>query len=129
MAITALYAGLLTALYLALTWRVIVVRRGRRVDMGDGGDRLLLRYLRGHGNFAEYAPLGLLLLVLEQGGWPVWLLHGLGLALLAGRLAHAWSFSAAELRLPTRTAGMALTLSMLAAAALLCLAQGVGLAG
>ena len=52
----------------------------------------------------------------------------LGLALLGGRLAHAWSFSAAELRLPSRTAGMVLTMGMLAVAALLCLLQGLGLA-
>jgi uncharacterized protein len=129
MAITALYAGLLTALYLALAQRVIRFRRSRRIDLGDGGDPLFRRYLRGHANFAEYAPLGLvLLLLLEQGGWPGWLLHALGLTLLAGRLAHAWSFSTVGLRLPSRTAGTALTLSMLAVAALLCLAQGLGLA-
>lgn len=129
MTVTALYAGLLAPLYLFLTYRVIRLRRGRRVDLGDGGDRLLRRYLRGHANFAEYVPLGLLLLLLlELGGWAGWLLHLLGLMLLAGRLAHAWSFSAAELRLPSRTAGMVLTTAMLAIAALLCLLQGLGLA-
>ena len=129
MTVTALYAGLLAPLYLFLTYRVIRFRRGRRVDLGDGGDRLLQRYLRGHANFAEYVPLGLLLLLLlELGGWPGWLLHLLGLMLLGGRLAHAWSFSAAELRLPSRTAGMVLTTAMLAIAALLCLLQGLGLA-
>jgi uncharacterized protein len=129
MHVAALYAGLLTAVYLALTFRVIRLRRGRRIDMGDGGERLLQRYLRGHGNFAEYAPLGLLLLaLLELGGRPAWLLHLLGLMLLAGRLAHAWSFSVAELREPTRVVGMVLTTTMLGVAALLCLVQGVGLA-
>jgi uncharacterized protein len=129
MAITALYAGLLSALYLMLAQRVIRIRRSRRIDLGDGDDPLFRRYLRGHANFAEYVPLGLvLLLLLEQGGWPGWLLHALGLALLAGRLAHAWSFSAEGLRLPSRTTGTALTLSMLAVAALLCLAQSLGLA-
>ena len=129
MTVTALYAALLTALYLYLTFRVIGFRRGRRVDLGDGGDPLLARWLRGHGNFAEYAPLGLLLLLLlEQGHWPIWLLHLLGLMLLAGRLAHAWSFSVAELRAPSRVAGMALTTTMLGTAALLCLLQGLGLA-
>ncbi len=129
MAVTALYAALLTALYLFLTSRIIRFRRSNRVDMGDGGDRLLERYLRGHGNLAEYGPLGLLLLLLlELGYWPAWLLHLLGLMLLGGRLAHAWSFSTAELRLPSRTAGMVLTMTMLGIAAVLCLLQGLGLA-
>lgn len=127
MHVTALYAGLLTLLYLGLTYRVILYRRKQRVDLGDADDPLLRRYLRGHANCAEYAPMGVLLLgLLELGHWPGWLLHLLGLVLLAGRLAHAWAFSVAGLRLRARTAGMVLTTGMLAVAALLCLAQGLG---
>jgi uncharacterized membrane protein YecN with MAPEG domain len=48
--------------------------------------------------------------------------------LLAGRLAHSWAFSIEGLRLTSRTAGMVLTTGMIAIAALLCLAQGLGLA-
>lgn len=128
--VTSLYAALLVPLYLWLTFRVIRLRRGGRVDMGTGGNPLLERYVRAHANFAEYAPLGLLLLgLLELGGWQFWLLHLLGVALLAGRLAHAWSFSVAELRLPSRTLGTALTLTMLGVAALLCLVQAFGWRG
>lgn len=123
-ATTSLYAGLLTPLYLWLTFRVIRFRRGERVDMGTGESRLLGRYVRAHANFAEYAPLGLLLLaLLELGGRPGQLLHLLGAALLAGRLLHAWSFSVAELRLRSRTAGMALTITVIAVEGLLCLVQ------
>ena len=126
-AVTSLYAGLLAPLYLWLTLRVIRFRRGERVDMGTGDSRLLERYVRAHANFAEYAPLSLLLLaLLDLGGWPGWLLHLLGLALLTGRLAHAWSFSAAELRLRSRTAGMLLTVTPIAIMALLCLGQALG---
>lgn len=127
MRVTALYAAPLVALYLLLTVRVIRARGARRVDMGDGGDVLLRRYVRAHGNFAEFAPLGLVLLgLLELGGWASWLLHALGLMLLGGRIAHAWSFSVAEPRLAPRRLGMGLTLTMLALAALLCLAQALG---
>ena len=129
MTVTSLYAGLLALLYLYLTSRVIRFRRGRRVDMGDAGDPLLQRYIRAHANFAEYAPIGLLLLLLlELGSWPHWLLHLLGLMLLAGRISHAWSFSVSELREGTRVAGMVLTITMLGLAALLCLVRGLGLA-
>ena len=126
--VTSLYAALLAALYLWLTFRVIRFRRSQQVDMGTGESRLLERYVRAHGNFAEYAPFALLLLgLLETGGRPFWLLHLLGLALLAGRLAHAWSFSVAELRITSRTLGTALTLTMLGVSAILCLAQAFGL--
>lgn len=130
MRVSALYGGLLAVLLLVLSYRVILHRRRYRIDLGDGGDPLLARLVRGQANFAEYAPFGLLLLVLlELGAWPSWLLHGLGGMLILGRLTHAWSFSAAELRLPSRTAGMVLTTVMIAIAAGLCLLQAVGLPG
>lgn len=129
MTITPLYAGLLALVYLSLTFRVIRFRRGQRVDMGDGGDALLQRYIRAHANFAEYAPFGLLLLfLLEQGLWSSWLLHALGIMLLLGRLFHAWAFSVVELRQWPRVAGMVLTTTMLAVAGSLCLVRGLGLA-
>ncbi len=118
--VTSFYAGLCAFLFLYLAARIIGQRRARRVDMGTGGDRLLERYIRAHGNFAEYAPLGLILLgLLELQGWPSWLIHILGLALVGGRAAHAWSFSAIQLRPRSRVAGMVLTLTMLGLAGLL----------
>ena len=129
MPVTSLYAGLLVALFLVLTFRVILFRRGRRVDMGDGGHRLLQRWVRAHGNFVEYAPIGLLLLLLvEAAGWPAWLLHGLGVMLLMGRLSHAWSFSVEDFRPGPRVVGMALTIAMLGIAGILCLLRGLALA-
>jgi uncharacterized protein len=113
---------------LFLTVRVVRFRRGHRIDMGNGGQKLMQRYVRAHANFAEYAPFGLLLLLLvETGGWPGWLVHLLGLTLLGGRLTHAFSFSVAELRERSRVAGMALTMTMVSVAAILCLLQGLKL--
>ena len=126
MRVTCLYAALLVLLFLYLSQRIIVFRRGHRVDMGSGAHVLLNRYIRAHGNFVEYAPLSLVLLaLLEQGGWPAWLLHVLGLGTLGGRLAHAWSFSVAELRLRSRAIGMVLTLTTLGVMALLGLVQAI----
>ncbi len=98
MIITSLYAGLLGLWFLALSVRVVQQRTvPGGVGLGDGGDATLLRRIRGHGNFAEYAPLSLILLgLLEYGGTlPVWALHLLGLALLVSRVLHgvALSFS------------------------------------
>ena len=120
--VTSFYAGLCALLLVFLAARIIAQRRAKRVDMGADGDRLLERLIRAHGNFAEYAPLGLILLaLLELQGWPSWLIHVLGLALLGGRVAHAWSFSVADFRPRSRVAGMVLTLTMLGLAGLLCL--------
>ncbi len=80
--ITPLYAALAAAVMIVLSLRVIGMRRGRRVSIGDGGDDDLARRIRAQGNFAEYTPLALLLiLLLELGGAPAWQLHLLGAAL------------------------------------------------
>ena len=127
MTVTPLYAGLLAALYLFLTFRVILLRRGRRVDMGDGGDRCCalparprqFRRVRAVGPCSCYCSswaagragcVHLLGLMLRRPARPC-------LVVLDGGAAR-----------PSRTAGMVLTMAMLAIAALLCLLQGLGLA-
>ncbi|MDZ7791163.1 MAG: MAPEG family protein [Xanthomonadales bacterium] len=88
--ITMFYAGLLVLLYLALSLQVIRLRRTLQVGLGSGGNEVLDRAVRAHANFAEYVPLGLLLLALIEIGTaaPGWLVHLLGLTLLVGRLMH-----------------------------------------
>jgi uncharacterized protein len=89
-AITALYAGLLGIVYLVLGGFVVSHRRRARVGIGTGSDTALERAVRVHGNFAEYAPLFLvLLLAAELNGGATVLLHILGAAFLLARLAHA----------------------------------------
>jgi uncharacterized membrane protein YecN with MAPEG domain len=90
-AITALYAGLLGLLYLLLCGFVVKQRRRAKVGLGTGGDTALERAVRVHGNFAEYAPIFLvLMLVAELGGGASGLLHGLGIAFVLARLGHAF---------------------------------------
>ncbi len=115
--ITPLYASLAAAILIVLSLRVIGVRRSRRVAIGDGGDDDMARRIRAQGNFAEYTPLALvLILLLELGGVPAWQLHLLGAALILGRILHAWSLTAHSGN--GRVTGMALTFFVLAAAAL-----------
>ena len=122
MRVTALYAGLLVPLFLVLSVRVILARRGAQVAVGDSGNAMLQRRARVQANFAEYAPLGLVLLGLAEGlgTWPL-VLHGLGLMLLAGRGMHAFGMSVVPERFVFRVSGMVLTLTMLAMAAAVCL--------
>ena len=86
--ITALYAGLLALLLLAL--RIIRLRWKLRVGIGDGGDRTMLRAVRAHGNAAEYVPITLLLLLAVElnHGNPL-LLHACGAIFVGSRLLHA----------------------------------------
>ena len=119
--VTPPYAATITTLFLVLSARVIVYRRGNRVSLGDGGHPDLLARIRAQANCAEYAPLGLLLLLMaELTGAPALALHAAGIMLLAGRLAHAWAL-AGQRRFRARTAGMMLTFVSLALSALLAL--------
>lgn len=114
LAITSIYAALLAFIFLWLSARVIVYRRGNRISMGDNGDNSLLKRMRAQGNWAEYAPFGLILLSLvEISEAPAIAVHLLGMMLLGGRALHAWGFSASPPIMNGRVLGMVLTLSMI----------------
>lgn len=114
MTITPIYAGLLTLVFVALSVRVIGGRRMAGVGLGDGGNRLLLRKTRAHGNFAEYVPFALILMALaELQAGPGWVVHLLGLLLLTGRSLHAYGFSREPEVARCRVLGMALTFGAL----------------
>ena len=119
--ITPLYAAALTALFITLSLRVIALRRSGRVSLGDAGDPALLARIRAQGNCAEYAPLGVVLLLLAElaGATPA-LLHLSGLLLLAGRICHAWALSGRG-RFGARTSGMLMTFTALILSAALAL--------
>jgi uncharacterized membrane protein YecN with MAPEG domain len=119
--VTPLYAAALTALFITLSLRVILLRRSGRVSLGDAGNPALLVRIRAQGNCAEYAPLGIVLLLLaELAGAAPALLHLSGLVLLAGRISHAWALSGLG-RLGARTIGMLMTFAALALSAALAL--------
>ncbi len=123
--ITPLYAALAAAVMIVLSLRVIGTRRSHKVAIGDGADENLARRIRAHGNFTEYTPLVLvLILLLELGGAPAWQLHALGSALILGRIVHAWSLTAHSGN--GRLIGMTLTFFVLAAGALGNLEAAVG---
>jgi len=113
--VTALYAGGLALLLVALSARVIAYRRRNRLGLGDEGDRHLLRLMRAQANCAEYAPIGVILLALaELQDTPGLVLHLLGVMLVAGRVMHAVGFGRADPIMALRVGGMMLTLTMIA---------------
>ena len=125
MTITPLYAGLLALWFVALSVRV-VQRRGHGISLGDGGDNILLRRIRGHANFAEYVPLILLMMgFLELSRFNGWLLHGIGITLVVARLLHGYALSFSEQFKFGRFWGTLLTFILVAVLGLLCLTQGL----
>jgi len=124
MIITPLYAGLLALWFLALSARV--VQKRNTISLGDGGDPEMLRRIRGHGNFAEYVPLILLMIgFLEVSHFPAWLLHTLGATLLVSRLLHGYALSFSPKFGFGRFWGTVLTFGLLAVCGLLCIYQAV----
>ena len=108
------YAAALALFYVYLSARTIGFRRKARVSVGDGGDESLLRAIRVHANFAEYAPLALLLIAfIETQGGATWLVHGLGTLLVVARLAHAYGLSSSQAPGKYRVGGMAGTFATL----------------
>ena len=120
--ITGIYAAALAALFVLLSARVIMFRRANKVSLGDGGDEVLLARVRAQGNFAEYAPFGVLLILIAelQGTQGLWL-HLCGGLLLIGRLMHGVNFSFGLRKMVLRVGGMVLTLTSLIIGAVLAL--------
>jgi uncharacterized membrane protein YecN with MAPEG domain len=108
--VTTLYAGLLGLLYLALAYLVVRGRQRHRINLGIGAEGQIERQVRVHANFAEYAPIFLILLLLaELAAAPSWLLHGAGAGFVAARLAHALGLSSTSGVSRGRSVGTALT--------------------
>jgi len=120
--ITPIYAALLAVLFIVLSFRVIFVRRGERISLGDGQNPALRARVRVHANFAEYAPFALLIiLMIELQGGSAILLHVIGMMLLAGRLAHAYGVSQHPQIMRLRVLGMILTFTSIGLGALTAL--------
>jgi uncharacterized membrane protein YecN with MAPEG domain len=126
MKIVPFYAGLLALLFVVLSVRVIRQRRSAKVAIGPGGHPGLERAMRVHANFAEYVPFAVVLLALmELQNAPVFLLHALGLVLLAGRLVHAYGVSQPDENFRFRVSGMMATFVTLLIAALYLLGRSL----
>jgi uncharacterized membrane protein YecN with MAPEG domain len=88
--ITSLLAGLFALLMVPLSLQVSLRRVALGASPNAGMDETLVRRIRAHGNFIEYAPTALIALgLMEFGGAPRALVLGLAVAFLASRLLHA----------------------------------------
>ena len=114
--LTTIFASLFTFIYLFLSFRVgyfrgspvmrLIFKMGHEIN-----EKKLNRNVRSHGNFSEYVPIFLiLLLILEiKNETPFLYLLTICLIFLYGRLAHAICFSFYEFNPFLRISGMLCT--------------------
>lgn len=118
---TVPYAAALALLYTVLTVHIVLLRRRFGAPLGDKGEAPLTRAIRAHGNFAEFVPFLLLLIVLHAlCGGAALLTHFMGILLVVGRLLHAYSLLVHEpggRGLLLRILGMVCTFTVLITAA------------
>lgn len=125
---TTLSAIILGILLVVLSIRVILVRRATSASLGDGGDVTLGRRIRGQANLAEYAPIGLILiLVAELQGIHPYLLEPVATIFVIGRLMHAIAFGFTDSWVIGRVGGTVLTFVGLVLLIILLLISGVSI--
>ena len=97
--VSALTAGILVIMQMALMFSVVLARRHNRQSLGDGGQPGMLLAIRRHGNFAENAALfvaGFALLELMGGG-------RIGLAIMCAAFVLARISHVIGLSMPRKT--------------------------
>jgi len=108
--ITSVIASVLTIIFVKLSFAVIGLRRKNQVGLGSGGHEDLERAIRAQGNFAEYVPIGIILIAcLELNGAPWWLVALPGITLIIGRLIHAVGINQPPPDFSKRVLGMKFT--------------------
>ncbi len=118
--ITSLITSVLTIIFIKLSFAVIGLRRKNKVGLGSGGHEDLERAIRAQGNFAEYVPIGLILIAcLESNGAPWWLVALPGIALIIGRLIHVVGINEPPPNFSNRVLGMKFTFYTLIALVLM----------
>ena len=111
---TSIIAAILTMIFIKLSFAVIGLRRKNKVGLGSGGYDDLERAIRAQGNFAEYVPIGLILIAcLELNGAPWWLVILPGITLVIGRLIHAKGINEPPPNFSSRVLGMKFTFGTL----------------
>ena len=108
--ITAWSALILGVLLLILTFRVIGDRRSKKIVLGDDGDKVMIKKIRGHSNACEQIPMALILLGFVeylQGSTYALIIATI---LITGRILHAIYFSFDGINWRFRFFGMLMTL-------------------
>ena len=91
--ISLLTASILGLIYLGLCYNV-VQHRIKEIKQVDFDQAILDRMVRVQCNFIEYVPIVLILLfLLENAGAKYYIVLGVSIGLVAGRILHAWGLA------------------------------------
>ncbi len=113
--IVSLYAALLALIFIALTIRVIKVRRLQKISIGDGGNIELQRAIASQSNFCQSAPIFLILFIISEiGETNTAILNICGTLFILGRIFHAYGINCKKENFYFRISGMIVTLSTIA---------------
>ena len=116
------YAAVLVLIFVLLSVRVIQMRAFAKIGLGHGNNPVMERRIRVHGNFAEYVPLALLLLLcMELQSQSRILIHVLCIALIAARVVHAIGVTPVKENFPMRVASVLTTFAVLVVASVMLL--------
>ena len=89
--VTVFFVGLFALAQVPVTMMVGLRRIQTGVRFLEGGDEVLLRRMRVHGNFTETVPMALVAMAAaEIAGAPGWALWSGGLSLAIGRVTHGF---------------------------------------
>ncbi len=125
--ITAFYAALLAIVVTGLGFQVGSMRGATGISILHGDNMELAEKIRRHANFTENVPLALILMAaIELDGASATLLHVLGIALVATRIAHPLGLHHDHMRHPLRAIGALGTLLVTLVAAGVAIWQFVG---
>ena len=93
--ITPIYAVPLAVLTLMLWVNVTKMRSAKSVSIGNAGDVVLHEKIRRHGNFIEWVPIVLLMMLMAElrGVGDMWL-HIAGILLVVSRALHPFGLKA-----------------------------------
>lgn len=128
MNITPFYAAILGLLFLILSVRTLRLPRKLQIAIGDGSNVQMQRAMRVHANFAEYAPLTLVLIfMLELQEAHYLLANALCICLVVGRVSHAYGVSKEAENYRYRVFGMAMTFTALVGSAACLFVLYIGL--
>jgi uncharacterized membrane protein YecN with MAPEG domain len=122
--ITALYLAVFAVFGSVLAFLPGRIRGGSGISIGDGGRPDLLLAIRRHGNFLEYVPYFMtMMLALELNGTSATWLHGLGIAMIVARACHAVGLKADTIQSPLRGIGAGGTMLITLIASILLVLQ------